>query len=356
MFRSMDVAYAISKLLRFVKKIAKRPRQRIGGEDKISALSDDLLVHILLFLPTRDVVATMILSKRWRSIWTMVPRLEYRKINDDTRKVFICGLFGRFLGCFFDKSDQQQRCLWRFIDESLQLHKAPVLELLLIKLGPSRCHVDVGKWIANAVDRRVCKLTLMIAWSAEPASLSKSLYTCDTLVKLHLSDKILVDVPSRVGLPSLKSIFLLAVVYKDEDSLVRLLSNCPILKILAVKRHHNDNVRNFNIKVPSLECLYYDNVDVELQNEGIGGFVVIDSPALKKIFYRDFSEDYCSIENKPRFDKASINVFRYPNDKFMKSISSVMSLQLDLTIETVCRAISTSLFFLIVNYDPYIYY
>ncbi|KAG7556381.1 F-box-like domain superfamily [Arabidopsis suecica] len=345
-FSSVHVAYAISiqlqqTRLRFVKKRAKG--RRIVGEDKISALPDDLLVHILLFLPgTKDVVATMILSKRWRSIWTMVPRLGY---YDDTHKVFSGGLFGRLLGRLFDKSEQQQRCLWRFIDKSLQLHKAHVLESLLIKLGPSGDHVDVGKWIAIAVARRVRELTLMITWSAEPASLSKSLYTCDTLVELHLSNNIIVDVPSRVCLSSLKSISLYCVVYKDEDSLVRLLSNCPILKLLWVKRHHQDNVRNFNIKVTSLECLIYVNVNFfGVHNEGIGGSLVIDSPALKKFFYRDYSEDSCSIENKPCFDKANIGFLSYPDDKFMRSISSVMNFELDLRTATVvwCNAIKFS--------------
>ncbi|XP_023635765.1 putative F-box/FBD/LRR-repeat protein At5g52460 [Capsella rubella] len=285
---SISVAsYAISILtqqtsLRFIKKTAKRRRrhQIIKGEDKISALPDDLLVHILLRLYTKDVLATMILSKRWQYVWTMVPRLGYTNINDDDTNN---SLFGRLLGRFFHKSEHQQRCLWRFIDKSLQLHKGPLLTLVIELIGPSRCHVDVGKWIANAVDRRVCELLLRITWtSLEPANLCKSLYTCDTLVKLHLSDKIIVDVPSRVSLPSLK------------------------------------------------------------RNEGIWGSLVIDSPALREFFYRDFSGDSCSIENKPCFHKASIDFDSYPDDKFMRSLSSVMYLELDLSGATAawCNAIN----------------
>ncbi|CAG7896850.1 unnamed protein product [Brassica rapa] len=52
-------------------------------KDMISALPDDLLVQILLFLPTEDAVITMILSKLWRLIWTMIPKLDY---NDRYKK------------------------------------------------------------------------------------------------------------------------------------------------------------------------------------------------------------------------------------------------------------------------------
>ncbi|CAA7058340.1 unnamed protein product [Microthlaspi erraticum] len=80
------------------------------------------------------------------------------------------------------------------------------------------------------------------------------LYTCETLRKLILSEKILVDVPCPVNLPSLHQLQLLDVVYKDEDSHVTLLSGCPVLKLLKVSRQDDvdDNVRKFTVKVPSL--------------------------------------------------------------------------------------------------------
>ncbi|KAG7565551.1 F-box domain [Arabidopsis suecica] len=311
----------------------KKPKsfRSIGGEDKISELSDDLLVHILLLVPTKDAVATMILSKRWRYVWTKVPKLTYPAERNVT--LVIGGLLGRLLDRLFGKSDKQER----FIDKSLQVHKAPVLELLHIELGP-RCldDVDVGKWIANAIDhRKVRELCFMLTWSGEPTSLPNSLYTCETLVSLCLSDKILIDVPSLACLPSLKGLRLSFVVYKDEDSVVRLLSSCPILKSLVVDRHHQDNVIFFNINVPSLEYLSYDYVKLGAQNEGIVGTLVIDSPVLKKIFITDYSGDSCLFENKPRLDKAKINLFHYPDNKFMRSLSSIMCLELIMSLATL---------------------
>ncbi|CAH8277697.1 unnamed protein product [Arabidopsis lyrata] len=116
--------------------------------------------------------------------------------------------------------------------------------------------------------------------------------------------QVLLDVSSPVCLPSLKRLHLVFVVYKDEDSVVRLLSSCPILEELyVVRRHNQDNVTKFSVKVPSLETLTYCNVKPKVVGgedvEDIGGSLVIDSENLKEFAIADTSTNSCSIENKP---------------------------------------------------------
>ncbi|KAG7533942.1 F-box domain [Arabidopsis thaliana x Arabidopsis arenosa] len=200
------------------KRCQRIDEEVVSSRDEISLLPDDLLIQILLLVPIKDAVATMILSKRWRYIWTLMPKLVYKDSGDECESV------------------------WKFLDKFLELHKAPLLETLSIQLGEKRpIDVDVGKLVAKAVDRFVCELELELHWTAELSSLPKSLYTCKTLVELTLSDKIIVDVPSSVCLPSLNILRLFHVVFKDEDSLVRLISSCSVCARSRVGLAISDN-------------------------------------------------------------------------------------------------------------------
>ncbi|CAL5091953.1 unnamed protein product [Urochloa decumbens] len=48
-----------------------------AGEDRLSALPDDVLVLILLRLSTFEAARTLALSRRWRRIWALLPELRF---------------------------------------------------------------------------------------------------------------------------------------------------------------------------------------------------------------------------------------------------------------------------------------
>lgn len=53
--------------------------KRPTGCSNINQLPDCILQHVLSFLPTKFAVSTSILSKRWRSLWILVPVLDFRQ-------------------------------------------------------------------------------------------------------------------------------------------------------------------------------------------------------------------------------------------------------------------------------------
>jgi len=304
--------------------MAEAKIEEIGCEDRISVLPEDLLVVILDLLPTKDVVATMILSKRWLSIWTMVRTLEYTD----------------------DMDDESKKSVWWFLNKSLQLHKAPVIDSLCMELGP-QCpttdDVDIGKWVAKAVDCLVMTLTIKLLWSAGPTSLPKSLYSCTSLSELTLSDQILVNVPSSAYLPSLTELELICVVYKDEDSLVSFLSSCPVLEFLFVLRKIDDNVKTFTVKVPSLLELTYKNLCSDVV-DNTDRCLVVNAPAVNTCQITDYSLESFSIEDMPCLQDATIDVDEayHPDDKFLTSFSSVLSLRMHLSDAMVSSSLISS--------------
>ncbi|KAI3901864.1 hypothetical protein MKW92_035316 [Papaver armeniacum] len=54
------------------------------GEDKISNLPDELIHHIFSFLPTKCVMSTCILSKRWKYLSNSISTLDFRNWRVDT--------------------------------------------------------------------------------------------------------------------------------------------------------------------------------------------------------------------------------------------------------------------------------
>ncbi|CAA7048003.1 unnamed protein product [Microthlaspi erraticum] len=208
--------------------------------DWISELPEALLLRILSSLPAKDVVATMVLSKRWQFLWTLVPRLVY----DDSYKFIEFVTFSRF------------------VDRSLILHEAPLLETLHFKLSRIFGADDVRVWIKSAENRRVRELIIEIDKSSRknPAILRRSLYNgCRVLVTLKLNNAVFVNASSSpVSFPSLKTLSLVSVKYPGDEFVESLFSNCPVLEDLHVRRCGNDNVTIFTIKVPFLKRISLD--------------------------------------------------------------------------------------------------
>lgn len=107
---------------------------------------------------------------------------------------------------------------------------------------------------------------------------------------LKLNNMVLVDVASSVSFSSLKKLCLDYIIYPGGDESVnRLLSNCPFLEDLFVNRCPDDNVTVLTVRVPSLKILY-----MRYHKDSYGGEAfVMDAPSLETLTIDDCSGVLC---------------------------------------------------------------
>ncbi|XP_023644429.1 probable FBD-associated F-box protein At1g32375 [Capsella rubella] len=283
----------------------------LKGPDRLSELPDALLLEILSLLPMEYVVATMFLSKRWRFLWMMVPRLVYDDRYKNIEKFSM------------------------FLDRSLVLHKAPIIEKLHFKLGQTCRNEDLPVWIRAANKSSVREMVMELdAYSRpSPIIIPRSLYTeCRMLVTLSLINVILVDSSSHVSFPCLKSLKLVYVKYPNpgDEFVKKLLSNCHVLEDLEiVLKGPNDNVTTFTIRVPSLKSIL---VIYTLKYIIDDHSFVIDAPSLEHLKILDHNGRLCVIENNmPKLENAAIEISCFLPGKILASITSVKLLKLCLS-------------------------
>ncbi|KAL0700701.1 hypothetical protein Bca4012_056823 [Brassica carinata] len=217
---------------------------------------------------------------------------------------------------------EKLRC---FLDRNLPLHRAPVIESLRLKLiSPRFKPKNINMWILTALPHCLRELEIVYeAYSATSNILPSNLYTCKSLVILKLDGEILLDVPRVVSLPSLKTLKLVSARYFNEETLLRLLSNCPILEELVVDLRENDTMGTLIVSVPSLQSLSlyiprgYD----------IDGYV-INTPSLKyfKLMDHSYESHDCLIENMPYLIEAYVDCFHPDINSLVGSITPVKRL------------------------------
>ncbi|XP_019087811.1 PREDICTED: putative FBD-associated F-box protein At5g56700 [Camelina sativa] len=273
---------------------------------KISDLSDELLVKILSFLPTEEAVSTSLLSKQWKYLWMWSPKLE-----------------------FSFTTPSKSACLRDFIAKNLPLHKAPIIESLVLCSFPGAIQPeDLDSWVGTAVSRCLRELSIDLYYTEmQPfVSLPCCLYSCNSLVTLKLDGQdILVDVPPTVCLPSLKNLELLGVLYSNNDSLRLLLSCCPVLEDLIINREDSDDLTAVVIIVPSLQRLTL-NINRFCSYDGYE----IVTPSLKFLSVHGYGGNSSyMIEHMPELEEADISVMLdngKDTEMLLKSITAVKRL------------------------------
>lgn len=273
--------------------------------EKISDLPEDLLVHILSLLPVNDSIATSGVSKRWESLWKKVHKLRF---ND---RIYDGKNYESFL---------------HFVEKALLLHKAPTLVSLKLRVGPRCTADDIGLWIKLALDRNICELIIKHYPGHGRVTLSRRLCNSKTLVALKLKNSILESISLPACFSSLRTLHLQYVKYSGDESVRSLLSSCPSLQNLVVRRHCEDKVKRFIVIVRYLQSLtvYLSPLHVVADSDAY----MLNTPSLKYLNIKDRCADLCTFEDMPFLEEAYLDVSFTHSEKFFESLTSVKKLYL----------------------------
>lgn len=207
------------------------------NSDRLSELTDSLILVILSLLPMKDVVNTTFLSKRWRDLWTTTPCLDFG--NQLCSPNFVSG----------------SRALWK---------GAKILKFILnleFKL-PFTTHID--SWLLCAIENRVEELYLDLSdfithtncLEAEYCA-PQGLYSCSSITKLSLfSWRLKID--ENVQWTQLKSLTIEGAHSLTEDAINKVVSGAPRLEVLNLRIFQIEE--NLNIQSTSLKMFKIDRV------------------------------------------------------------------------------------------------
>ncbi|CAA0808504.1 Unknown protein [Striga hermonthica] len=228
--------------------------------DRLSSLPDDVIYHILSFLPTKRSVATSILGKRWRFLWAHVPCLDFSE--DD----------------FLEEGTQASDIIHRVI---LQ-HKAKSLDTLTLRsINDNEYRLET--LMTTVIDRGVQNLYLQLDFSIFP----RCILNCKTIVDLFLDFyRAPLSAVYNVSLPSLKKFRVYSVVCENDESLPHFLSGCPSLEELYMEltavgggSFDYDYVGCINISSPTLKTLKLDLYNLT-RPSNFKHRMIINAPAL----------------------------------------------------------------------------
>ncbi|KAE8768479.1 hypothetical protein D1007_60049 [Hordeum vulgare] len=141
-----------------------------GGEDRLSALPEELIHLVLSLLPSCQAVRTCALAARWRTLWKSVPSL---RVNADDEAYHSCQDLKRFIDSFLGRRDP-----------TAPLHECEVL--FDHHRDTEEFHQDFHMWLSYAVSRKARVLRFEILAGHDPLQLPAGALVSDHLTTLIL--------------------------------------------------------------------------------------------------------------------------------------------------------------------------
>ncbi|XP_010507164.1 PREDICTED: putative F-box protein At3g44060 [Camelina sativa] len=248
----------------------------------MDCLSDDLLLQILSFLPTKQAVSTSVLSKRWRALFAFTHNFG----------------FDTYIFCHprnnkrykYETSEDMRKRFNDFVDRTLALQLQGGNNINKFSLKLCKYYKveqgDVDRWICYALEHGVSDLHLHIrnTWMF---SIPSKVFTSTTLVKLSLEIP-LSDFPNvpDASLPALKVLFLRSIRFKDDQLSNLLLPACPVLEDLTIR--YPRFTPNYSNVISSKTIKKLSVIFGHRNGDSVSRIISFDTPNVVDFFYSDY--------------------------------------------------------------------
>ncbi|GAA0179696.1 hypothetical protein LIER_30004 [Lithospermum erythrorhizon] len=284
------------------------------GIDRISALPDSVLCHVLSYLPTKYAIATSILSTRWKTLFPSI--LNVVDIDfDDSLTMAID-----------NEVEQVNSLLIRFCNRVFGFHLRDVKRINSFRLLLSDCISGISftyitKWISSALHLNVKKLEVVLDYYHVQYDIPDIIFTCKTLEVVVLVGGWQLKTPPLVELPRLRVLQLVnePLVYNQSIS-SSILKGCPELEELILNSLMISD-STLEISLPKLRRLEIK----ECNNNYDRGFgVVLDAPALECLLLDDYLALDYSVKYMDSIHHVQVNILVRPTESV--SVKNVMKL------------------------------
>ncbi|GFP96495.1 F-box/FBD/LRR-repeat protein at3g52680 [Phtheirospermum japonicum] len=274
--------------------------------DRLSALPDGVISHILSFLPTQLSVKTSILATRWRFMWARVPVLDLEGVYGSSQTTSFPGI----------------------VCTVMLRHKAVSLNTFrlsyMIPDGPTddddgpMSSYELETCIATAIERNVKNLDLNLE-----VELPRCVLTCKTLVDFRMAGRVTLPCRGPISLSSLKKLHFYNVPH--EVDLSRLLAGCPVLDELTIYQSPGFELDGCTISSPTLKRL-----TIKFSSNR----VKIYAPALRYLKVFNCKYEQISVSLMKSLIEADIYLYAFAESdhrcvlKFLDSLCNVKCLKL----------------------------
>ncbi|KAM6576907.1 hypothetical protein CsatB_028744 [Cannabis sativa] len=269
----------------------------VGGEDRISKLTDSVILHILSFLPTDQVVKTCILSKRWKLIWYAVPTLFFS--NDIASELEWKQSRQKFYSYVDKYLKHRKKAMYYIVDSVITSFDLDMYDFY----QRSKAGV-LDKWLAFAIENKVKELHLRIGLERKNNRFYPEYYCLPKVVENGTYLTVLelkcleLDSSHSFSFPFLKALSLEEIQQSDkakDDVVFKFLLGCRCLEKLRLHKYEflrsGDKIPLQSLSLKFLELTYTTNLDgLQVEAINLESLVItcrfpsnIDFSACKKI-------------------------------------------------------------------------